>query len=124
MPYKDPAVRKAKHAEYSKTYYENNKKEIIAKSRVRRKEISKEFAEFKSTKCCTQCGESHPSTLDFHHVERHRSNKKVYYLVANGHHWPRILQEIAKCIVLCANCHRKLHHEERILAKTKKSSNM
>lgn len=32
--------------------------------------------------------------------------------VAHGWTWERVLSEIEKCEVLCANCHRKLHAEE------------
>ena len=124
MPYKDPTVRKAKQAEYSKAYYEKNKAHVIVRNKVRRKDVNAKFAVFKSTLSCTNCGENHPATLDFHHVERHKSNKKVHYLVSNGHHWPRIMQEVKKCLVLCSNCHRKLHHDERLLAKANKSSNI
>ena len=127
MPYKDPEIRKAKHAEYSKAHYEKNKAQIIAKKSVRKKEITVQFAAYKATLKCTNCGEDHPATLDFHHVERHRSNKKVYYLVSNGHHWPRIMDEVKKCIVLCSNCHRVTHFNERLekaLAKDKKGSNI
>ena len=124
MPYKDPAVRKAKHAEYSKTYYEKNKAQIIKTKAARKKELTVQFAAFKATKTCTKCGESHPAALDFHHLISKNTNKKVYKLVSDGHHWPRILEEITKCIVLCANCHRKHHYDERVLAKTQKSSNI
>ena len=124
MPYKDPEIRKAKHAEYSKAYYEKNKAAIIKNKNVRKKELVKQFAAFKATKSCTKCGESHPATLDFHHVEYHPSNKKVFKLVQDGHWWKRIQQEIEKCVVLCANCHRKHHHDERMLAKAEKSSNI
>lgn len=43
-------------------------------------------------------------TLQFHHL----GNKKasVSALVAGGASWARIEAEIAKCEVLCANCHR------------------
>jgi predicted HNH restriction endonuclease len=124
MPYKDPAVRKEKHKAYAKAYYEKNKDEVISKSRARRKVLTAEFAEFKATKSCTKCGESHPATLDFHHVEYHPSNKKVHKLVQDGHWWKRIQEEIDKCIVLCANCHRIHHHEERINKRLQKSENV
>jgi hypothetical protein len=113
MPYKDPAVRRVKQAEYSKTYYEKNKQEVIVRNNKRKKTQAAKFAEFKATLSCTKCGESHPATLDFHHVAYHPSNKKVHKLVGDGHWWKRIEEEIAKCIVLCANCHRIHHYEER-----------
>ena len=80
MPHKDPVVRKTKQAEYSKKHYEKNKAAIIAKVGTRRKSQAAKFAEYKTTLSCTKCGENHPATLDFHHVERHKSNKKVHKL--------------------------------------------
>ena len=121
MPIKDPERRKIKQAEYSKNYYEKNKEQVIKRNRYRKKTLSAEFAEYKATKCCTKCGESHPATLDFHHVEYRPSNKKVHKLVQDGHWWKRIEEEIAKCVVLCSNCHRILHHEERIYKKSLQS---
>jgi hypothetical protein len=113
MPYKDPEVKKAKHAEYSKTYYEKHKEKIISKNSVRRKKIVAEFAAFKATKSCIKCGESHPATLDFHHTDPQKTDKKVYELAKDGHFWLRIMREIDKCVVLCSNCHRIHHYEER-----------
>ena len=114
MPYKDPEKRRLKQQEYSRKYYERNRSLIIKKSRIARKKLANKFKEYKSTKFCAKCGESHPSTLDFHHAIHLPDNKKVFQLVADGHSWRRIMKEIAKCIVLCSNCHRKVHHEERL----------
>jgi len=55
--------------------------------------------------------ESHPICLDFHHVnpgEKERGLNKI----VNTHNKKLILEEISKCIVLCANCHRKEHFKE------------
>ena len=27
---------------------------------------------------------------------------------------PKLLKEVEKCIVLCSNCHRDLHHQEKL----------
>jgi hypothetical protein len=60
---------------------------------------------------CEHCGEDHPATFDFHHVKKDPDNVKVHKLIKNGA-YKKILEEIKKCIVLCANCHRKHHYEE------------
>ena len=111
MPYKDQAVRKEKQAQYSKKYYENNKKHLITKASNRRKTQTLKFAEFKATKSCIKCGENHPATFDFHHVVRHPDNKKVSKLL-QSHNYGAARKEIQKCIVLCANCHRIEHGKE------------
>jgi hypothetical protein len=113
MPFKDPVVRKEKQAGYSKAYYEKNKKEVIQKINAKKKAHKGWFAEFKATKSCTICGESRPATLDFHHTDPKKTNKKVHKLVSDGHTKIRLLKEIEKCVVLCSNCHRVHHEEER-----------
>jgi hypothetical protein len=70
----------------------------------RRTAVNKEWwREFKATKTCSICGETAPECLEFHHrnpAEKSRASKE------------RVLAEVAKCDVLCANCHAKRHWEE------------
>lgn len=128
MPYKDPEVRKRKHAEYSRANYEKNKPEIIKRVKLRKKLVHKRFLEYKLAQSCIECGESHVATLDFHHVNPQKTDRKLHSLVRDGHLWGTIAAEIAKCVVLCANCHRKHHHNERHerkrLVKAKKKGNI
>lgn len=122
MPFKDPVVRKQKQAQYSRAYYERNKQNVISKINAKKKNHRTWFNNYKATLKCIQCGYDHPAALDFHHVERKRTNRKVNQLVSDGHTKKRILEEVAKCVVLCSNCHRVHHHDERVLAKKKKQS--
>lgn len=67
---------------------------------------------------CIKCGENHRACLDFHH--RDRSQKDRVISVALRQFGPAKLEaEMAKCDVLCSNCHRKLHYEEREQQKLK-----
>ena len=61
---------------------------------------------------CVRCGESDPICLDFHHRDE---GTKHLAIAAAVRKWPlkRVMQEIEKCDILCANCHRKLHAERR-----------
>ena len=61
---------------------------------------------------CVKCGENDPACLDFHHRDGKR-NKLGNIGEIRRFSNERILAEIAKCDVLCANCHRKHHHSER-----------
>lgn len=60
---------------------------------------------------CVRCEESHPSCLDFHH--RDPTTKDADIATMRRFSVKRLLGEIAKCDVLCANCHRKHHYNER-----------
>jgi len=97
--------------EYSKKYYEANKEKVIANNKVRKKVRRIDWQVFKATLSCVNCGENHPATFDFHHVERHPDNRKVHKLLQSNN-IGGALEEIKKCVVLCANCHRKHHYEE------------
>lgn len=56
---------------------------------------------------CAFCGETDPVVLDFHH--RNPAEKKENVKSMSDRTDAKVRAEIAKCVVLCANCHRKLH---------------
>lgn len=57
---------------------------------------------------CLVCDEKEICCMDFHHVD---STQKEFILGGEnaGRSLVKILAEIDKCVVLCANCHRKVH---------------
>lgn len=52
-----------------------------------------------------------PSAYDLHHTDPTKKEKNIGGMLTCS--WKSILYEIEKCILLCANCHRALHHKER-----------
>jgi hypothetical protein len=117
MPYKDANVKKLKHAEYSRDYYEKNGEKVRKRAAELKRIKRKEWYEFKGTFKCTNCGFSHSAAMDFHHIDR-SNYKSVNELAQNGN-YKEAMKEIKKCIPLCANCHRIHHHEERLKKKKK-----
>ena len=55
---------------------------------------------------CVDCGETDPIVLEFDHV-RGKKDKEVSWMIYQGYSWERVLTEIKKCDVRCANCHRR-----------------
>lgn len=86
-------------------------KERSRLSKNERRSIER-FALYKSTLKCSKCSESHPACLDFHHRDGEQKMQHVS-VAAKRWSWKRLMTEIAKCDVLCSNCHRKLHYEQR-----------
>lgn len=119
MPYKDKIVKKIKQKTYANTYYANNRAAVIAASTVSAKAYKEQWRSFKATLACIKCKQNHPATLDFHHVDSSTKEESVNKLVKNRA-FKRAMKEVEKCIVLCANCHRIHHHDERLNRKAKK----
>jgi len=112
MPYKDESVRKAFHKLQSHKHYLKNKVVIQKKARLRIRKNKEDWDAFKRTLKCTKCGFSHVAALDFHHVNPKEKEHAVSKLISNKR-FTTAIEEIKKCIVLCANCHRIHHYEEK-----------
>jgi hypothetical protein len=61
---------------------------------------------FLSDKCCTDCGISDIRLLEFDHLDPQTKTKAVARFISGGYSWDRLLEEINKCEIVCANCHR------------------
>lgn len=92
-----------------KKHYLANKDYFIEKNRKRREQGYDWINKYKSKLSCIECGESNIACLDFHHIDPTQKTRTVSQMVNRGCSEKRLLEEIDKCIVLCANCHRKLH---------------
>ena len=107
-----PAWREAnidKVRGYWRAYYYRNR-ELVGAGRKRRKiEMREWLREYKATLVCATCGENHPAALDFHHANAAEKDRSVGEATAYGWSKRKLLEEIAKCEILCANCHRKRH---------------
>ncbi len=112
MPFKDPEKHRAYQREYKRRWYKENKGKHI--SYVLNREVGMEtwFRHYKQTLRCEVCGENHPACLDFHH---HDPSQKKFSVSAKRDHpsLKQLQEEIAKCQVLCTNCHRKEHYRQK-----------
>jgi hypothetical protein len=116
MPHKNKEDR----LEYNKQYYQKNKnkaksyykkyKEDFVKQNQKLRKRNKDFiTAYKTERCCSICGyNNHACALDFHHI--HGKAKNISVLCKESHSIERIKEEIDKCIILCANCHRVQHY--------------
>jgi hypothetical protein len=61
---------------------------------------------------CSICGYNKcNASLDFHHKDPTTKTKDLKNLTTSNS-WSKIVLELDKCILLCANCHRELHWNE------------
>lgn len=109
------AMKRRQRPEVRDRRNENRRRNYAARPEVRQQFVEKNSLRMQSKKAliaaakqaCSRCPESHPACLDFHH----RDPETKSFALSRGHEHSRaaILAEIAKCDVLCANCHRKEH---------------
>lgn len=104
----------AYHRKYNKDHYLEKKDRIIASAKKRKAELVAWLQELKKTLKCVRCGESDWRCLDFHHRKPSQKEHGVCQMPYYGYSKTRILKEIAKCDVLCANCHRKETYKEAV----------
>src|SRR4051794_14200211 len=60
--------------------------------------------EYFATHPCADCGETDPTVLEFDHLRDKSFNIGSALPYRN---WQTVLDEIEKCEVVCANCHRR-----------------
>lgn len=59
------------------------------------------------SKPCMDCGQTfHPVCMDFDHRPGETKIEPVSHMLSTSGSIPKMLAEIAKCDVVCANCHR------------------
>ncbi len=68
---------------------------------------TKQFRDWKSQQGCLLCNETEPYCLDMHHLDPSMKEATVSSLTSSG--WKKLMTEASKCVIVCANCHRKIH---------------
>ena len=106
------------HHRVEQDYYARNAGRERAKRKLRnalvRRANHARMMEYLRHRECGTCGIDDPVVLEFHHVgTRGPKYAPVSVLVTHGYSWRIVQAEIAKCEVLCANCHRKRTASER-----------
>lgn len=95
----------------SKEYYNDNREKhkiIIGERNKRiRKENQRKYFDVLSQSYCIDCGEKDPVVLEFDHKDNVDKIDGVGNMVNAGYSWGVIVEEIKKCDVRCANCHRR-----------------
>lgn len=60
---------------------------------------------------CVDCGVVYPTyVLDFDHRDPQTKCFSIASAMAHGYAWAAVVSEVAKCDLVCANCHRQRTH--------------
>ncbi len=91
----------------TRTYKDRAHYLVLAVSKRRRK--LKSMAVELNGGSCQVCGyDKYIGALDFHHLSE---KNKGFDLSTRGltRSWAKIKEEVGKCMLVCANCHREIH---------------
>ena len=91
-----------------KKYYDKYTKIAVKKSWQRGQDF---FDRYKGFCGCAKCKEKRHWLLDFHHIDPSTKQRPITYY-KNGS-MEVLKNEIKTCIVLCSNCHRDFHYQEK-----------
>ena len=90
------------------------KQKMVERNRFKYDKLSEFKSEFGGS--CVCCGESRLHLLDFHHTNPSIKEKTIGNLMKD-YGWKKGLEEAKKeakkCILLCSNCHRDFHYENK-----------
>jgi len=108
---------------FVKNHYNRNKEYYLKKTHNRnfkiRLEVFDYIRQYLLKNPCVDCGESDITVLEFDHNGRIPKFKAVSSVIRHGYPLQKIKEEINKCDVRCANCHRRKTAKEFKWLKSK-----
>lgn len=82
-----------------------------------RKRIKRRMIKAFHNKCCI-CGKSFIEEIyEFHHINPVEKKKGLSYGVAYSWSWKKLVKELRKCVMVCANCHRLIEYGYKKIPK-------
>ena len=91
---------------------EARRKKTVKNVQRRREKVKQMAVEYKGGKC-ERCGyDKCIEALEFHHLD---PSEKDFGIASKGYtrSWESVKNELDKCIMVCANCHREIHNEDK-----------
>lgn len=94
-----------------RSHYKKNTSYYLKKAKKRNAKIKKQHEEFLAkylkARACIDCGEKDLVVLELDHRDPQQKKASISALMSDGASWEGIEEEIKKCDVRCANCHRR-----------------
>jgi hypothetical protein len=101
---------KVRLAKSEKRKYKDRREYLIQAVHKRRKKLRVMAVAYKGGKCERCSYDRCVEAFDFHHKD---PSQKDFGISSKGYtrSWKRVQEELDKCMMVCANCHREIHAE-------------
>lgn len=107
VEYNKSPARKKQRSAYATMRYRTNlphREKVRTQANARRETIQEYKYEYLKTHPCVDCGETDPIVLEFDHRD---PKEKSFTIGQAKDNLNKVIAEIAKCDVRCANCHAR-----------------
>lgn len=98
---------------YKDKHYAANKSAYLKKNKKWSKTFRAWYQDYKKQFHCARCPESHPACIQFHHPKKNKLDSVSALLCLGSKQ--KVIDEITKCVPLCANCHAKEHYKVSVV---------
>lgn len=97
------------HRVRTRQWYRDNSEVVHARRKRQYDAIQAKIQEYKVETGCAFCDETYHRCLQFHHTDPSVKEYNLSDVATKGYTWNKAMNEIKKCIVVCGNCHVKVH---------------
>lgn len=104
-------ANKEEAAERAKAWRLANKEYVLVKQREDKRKRKLEAIDYLGNRCWSCNEQFHPAIFEFHHLDPSTKDRDPSKMLSLS--WARLTAELDKCALLCANCHRLLHHKDK-----------
>src|SRR5438874_1776076 len=109
-------MRKRDQRPYNLLYYQTHRQAELGRVQKRQRDAVEFLRQLRSV-LCLDCGRAFPPyVMDFEHRDPSEKSTEVPRLLGRVT-TDRLLQEISKCDVVCANCHRLRTYSSRLSSR-------
>lgn len=101
---------------YIRMHYKRNRQYYLDKAKKRNSEIKKRahryISQYLKSHPCVDCGETDILVLEFDHKNRNKKKEAISRIIRGKLPFQKLVEEVSKCEVRCANCHRRKTQKE------------
>ena len=92
---------------YSRKHYVKYRQRYLDRAAANRAEIVARVRKLKESTPCADCKLNFPYyVMDFDHLDSDEKDCAIATAIQRSYSWRKVRDEIAKCEIVCANCHR------------------